>query len=468
MDFMLIQSYLNKVPKLDDILILPEIKKCIAKYGKKTIEEKIEAILDKRHLEITTAKKEEDVKKIDFSMHYYIEVLEEELKEEKSQGVLKVINCLGTVYTDLLGSKIYSRELLKEFSETYKSYNSMKYDLKNSKEISISEEISELLKSYWSDSEYLLFSNFSGAIFTIINSCYKGLNLISSVRESYNIDKGVNLNSLLDSLGTSKKIVGSLNKITIDDYNKNYDENSFIVLSDFYGNNLDGLAKLENTEVEELLKKERTVFFSNRFYLNTTNKELVSNSLELKKFLNNKSLVLADLSKTEDVPGCILVAGPQNLIKTMKESIYSKMFSPSEEVEMLFYLGVKAKLEENKDHSYLNKVLSTSESKLKNRNLNFIKNIEKELEETCDIGLLEGPYLKIEEEVSYKDAYSRELVVITPKGKISAEEIEIKLRNSNPSVLCWRNEGNILINLQLVDDRDAKILRETLINSILK
>jgi hypothetical protein len=115
----------------------------------------------------------------------------------------------------------------------------------------------------------------------------------------------------------------------------------------------------------------------------------------------------------------------------------------------------------------LKKVLTLDESKLKNRNIKFIKSLEKELEDSCDIGLIEGPYLKVEENVSYKDAYNRELIVITPK-EVSAEEIEVKLRNSDPAVLCWINDGSLLINLQLVDERDNKILLETLTKAILK
>ena len=253
----------------------------------------------------------------------------------------------------------------------------------------------------------------------------------------------------------------------IDDYNKNYDENSFIVLSDFFGNSLEGLAKLKDNEIKELLSKERTVFLSDKFYLRNGNSELSSKGLELSKFINNKALVLADLSKSEDLPNCIVLAGSKSLIKKIRESVYSKMFYPSKEVETLFYLGIEKKISENKDNSYLKKVLTLDESKLKNRNIKFIKSLEKELEDSCDIGLIEGPYLKVEENVSYKDAYNRELIVITPK-EVSAEEIEVKLRNSDPAVLCWINDGSLLINLQLVDERDNKILLETLTKAILK
>ena len=467
MDFMLIQNYLDKIPKLDELAALPEIQKMLNKYGRVMVEEKINKILDSRHLEISTAKNEKNVKDLDFSMAFYTEALTDFLKEERVQSINKIVNCLGTIYSEVLGAKIYSKDILRDFTEIYKGYNNLRYDLSDSKEIKLNEEIEKILKSYSGDEDYILFSNFSGAFYSILHTCYKDYKVISSVRESYSFEKNLDLNTLLENLNCTKKVVGNLNSISIDDYNKNYDENSFIVLSDFFGNSLEGLAKLKDNEIKELLSKERTVFLSDKFYLKNGNSELSSKGLELSKFINNKALVLADLSKSEDLPNCIVLAGSKSLIKKIKESVYSKMFYPSKEVETLFYLGIEKKISENKDNSYLKKVLTLDESKLKNRNIKFIKSLEKELEDSCDIGLIEGPYLKVEENVSYKDAYNRELIVITPK-EVSAEEIEVKLRNSDPAVLCWINDGSLLINLQLVDERDNKILLETLTKAILK
>ena len=467
MDFMLIQSYLDKIPKLDELTILPEVQMMLNKYGRVVVEEKINKILDSRHLEISTAKTEKNVKDLDFSMIFYIEALKDFLKEERTQSINKIINCLGTVYSEVLGTKIYSKDILKDFSEIYKEYNNFRYDLAHSRKINLSEEIEKILKVYSEDGDYILFSNFSGAFYSILNTCYKDYKVISSVRESYSFEKKLDLNTLLENLNCTKKVVGNLNSISIDDYNKNYDENSFIVLSDFFGNSLEGLAKLKENEIKELLSKERTVFLSDKFYLRNENKEILARGLDFSKFINNKALVLADLSKSEDLPNCIVLAGSKLLIKKIKESIYAKMFYPSKEVETLFYLGIEKKISENKDNSYLKKILASDEGKLKNKNIKFIKSLEKELGDSCDIGLIEGPYLKVEENVSYKDAYNRELIVITPK-EIKVEEIEAKLRNSDPAVLCWINDGNLVINLQLVDERDNKILLETLTKAILK
>ena len=62
MDFMLIQNYLDKIPKLDELTALPEIQIMLNKYGRVLVEEKINKILDSRHLEISTAKNEKNVK----------------------------------------------------------------------------------------------------------------------------------------------------------------------------------------------------------------------------------------------------------------------------------------------------------------------------------------------------------------------------------------------------------------------
>ena len=102
MNFMLIQSYLDKIPKLEDLLTLPEIKNLINRHGNKLVEETIVKVLDKRHLDITTAKTEEVIKKMDFSMIYYIESLLEELKVENKFLLTKIVNCMGIMNSNVI------------------------------------------------------------------------------------------------------------------------------------------------------------------------------------------------------------------------------------------------------------------------------------------------------------------------------------------------------------------------------
>ena len=467
MDFMLIQSYLEKLPSLEELHLLPEVKELIKKFGKALVDEKLKKTLDDRHFAISTAKTEATVKKLDFSMNYYLGQIQGELQDEKEHNVKKVINCLGTVYSEYIGSKFYSKELLKDFSDCFSFYNNIRYDLSAGKELCLEDEIKKLLNSYNDKVDYLVFSNFSGAFFTILNSYYKNYKIISSVKESYTFENGLDLNGIMEEYNISKKTVGSLNKITYENYKKEITDESLVLISDFYGNGLEGVAKLKDEEIKAIFEKEKTLYISDRFYLSNKNSELTSKALEFKKYLNASNLVLADFSKNEDLPKCVVLAGNREVIKEIKNSLYYKMFYPSKEIETLLYLGLAKKITEKKENSYLETILQLDENKLKKRNLKFVEDLQKALGTASEIGLIEGPYLKIEENISYKEALNRELVVITPKKK-TALEIEIKLRNSDIPVLCWVNEGSLLINLQLVDRKDEKILLETLTEAIKK
>lgn len=465
MDFMLIQSYLEKLPSLEELNLLPEIKNLFAKFGKNSVEEKLSEILDERHLTISTAKSEDLVKKLDFSMNYYINEVLEFFKDEQEHNIKKVINCMGTIYSDFIGSKFYSKELLKDFSDSFSFYNNIRYNINKGQEINIEDEIIKLLKVYNKEADYLIFSNFSGAIFTIVNTCLKDYKIISSIRESYTFENNLNLNGLLEEFTNSKKIVGSLNKISIEDYKKETSDKSLLLLSDFYGNGFEGLARLKDEELEKLLQNENSLFISDKFYLETKNKEIVSRGLDFSKALEKTKMILADFSKNEDLPKSVILAANKEVVEQIRNSSFYKMFYPSKETETLLYFALVKKLSDKKENAYLEEVLTVDEEKLKNRNMKFVEELQKSLTDKAQIGLLEGPYLKIEEGVSYKEAFNRELIVIIPSEK-TCEEIDIILKNSDNPIFCWINEGSLLFNLQLVDKKDEKTLLEELVKAI--
>ena len=467
MDFMLIQSYLEKLPNLEQLSLLPEIKNLMKKFGNNSVEEKLLEILDARHLVISTAKSEDLVKKLDFSMDFYISEILAFFKDEKDQNIKKIINCMGTIYSDFIGGKFYSKELLRDFSDNYSYYNNFRYNVNKGKEIIVEEEITKLLKTYNRELEYLVFSNFSGAIFTLLNTYFKDYKIISSIRESYTFENDLDLNRLLDEFSSSKKVVGSLNKISIGDYKKEISDKSLLLLSDFYGNGLEGLAKLKDEEFQDLVQNENSLFISDRFYLATNNKEIISRAIDFSKTLGKAKLIMADFSKNEDLPNCVILAGNKEIVDFIKNSSFYKMFYPSKEIETLLYFSLTKKTSDKKENTYLENVLLLDEGKLKKRNLKFVEELQKTLENKAEIGLLEGPYLKVEEGVSYKEAFNRELIVINPLEK-TCEEIDLELKNSETPVLCWINEGSLLINLQLVDKKDEKTLLEVLSQVIKK
>lgn len=464
MDFMLIQSYLDKIPSIDGLFDIPEIAEIGKKFSKIKVEEKLSEILDKRHLIITTAKDEADVNKMDFSIDFYINYLKEVLEEEVEAGSKKLINAMGTIYSKYIGNKFYPKELLKEFTENFTEYNTLNYNTKTNKGISLDREIEDMFRSYNNDKGYILLSSVTGALYTLLKVIYNENNIVCSLKESYTFDDGSDIIKTIKEAGAAPSIVGSMNSLTKDDYIEAIDDESVILNTDILSNRLEGLASLSQDEIAELTKDYPGIHITDRVYIKSQVEELNRFAVSLQKILKGEGTYIIDLSKTENLPAGALVAGNREDIELIKKSVYAKLFALSGEVKTLYYLGLKKKLEEGEE-SFLASTLSKDNSQVKEANSRLLELLQEELVDIVDFGLIEGPYLKVEEGVSYSEAFNRELLVITPKDK-DVSEIEEKLRLGDPAVLCWLNEGSLIFNLQLIDQKDEEILANKIIEAI--
>lgn len=469
MDFMLIQSYLDKIPAFEHLIHIPEIEELSKKFSKVAVEENINVILDKRHLDITTSKSEDDIKKLDFSMDFYIRGLKETLSQEREITSRKVLNLMGTIYSKQIGNKFYSKELLREFSENFSSYNTLNYDLKHNRGVCIKEEISNFLKSYNKEKDYLLLSSIPSAIYASLKSIYGDSNRISkivcSIKESYTFSNGSDILNTVKEAGFNLEVVGSINSLNSMHYENAMNDGSVILHSDLMGNKLEGLASLTIAEMEELRRKYEDIFVTDKVYLSTENESIKRFAYSLSELSKDNSLLILDLSKFEDMPESALVVGDKNKINKIKNSIYAPLFALSKESEILFYLNLKNKLSLEKSLSHTESILSKSEEDVKKANARLIDMLQEELSGLAEIGIMEGPYLKIEEGVSYTDALNRELLVISPLTK-EASSVEQILRMGDPSILCWLNEGNLIFNLQLINKGEEKILAEKIIEAL--
>ncbi len=465
MDFMLIQNYLDKIPTVEDLLSIPEVIELTRKFSKVAVEEKLSDLLDGRHLLVTTAKSEEDLKLIDFSMPYYIENLKETLSEEREIGSKKVLNALGTIYSKYVGNKFYSKGLLKEFVDHYSHYNTLHYDVKNGKGIELDDEINNFLKSYNKEKEYLIMASVPGGLYAVLKALYKEKNIICSLRESYTFDNGANLIDTIEEASRSYSLAGTINNVTIDSYRKVLNEDSIILHSDLFGNKLEGLASLTMAELNELKSEYQNIFITDKVYLDSNNEDIKKFAYSFREVIEDNFISIIDLSKVEDVPYGALIVGDKGEIEKIKNSIYNSLFSLSKENQTLYYLALKKKIGEEYEDSFLSYVLNKGEGKVKNANVRVLELLQEKLTDLADFGLIEGPYLKVEEGVSYTDAFNRELLVVTPKEK-DVKEIEKLLRIGEPSVLCWLNEGSLIFNLQLIEKREEKVLAEKIIEAI--
>lgn len=463
MDFNVAQSYISKIPSLEDLKQTYQIKDLSLKYSTEIVEEYLKNIIDKRHNEIVKAKKEEEVEKLDFSFDYYIEKLKKELVVEKGRPIKKVINCMGTIYSKYIGDRFYSEEILNNFNKVFGNYNNLELDEEKSVKVNLDLEIEKLFSQILGDKNFLLVNNMSSAIYLVIDSIYNNSTVLMNMRDNFYLSEGIGFKDIIEKTKADLKMVGYINRVEIEDYKKEITKKEdLIIYTDIFENNLNGNRKIIPEEIEKLKKIVNSLYLSNKIYLQTNSKKLKEIGGSLEEVLSKKfDSYILDLSKLAGMPNVGVIIASEKKINQMKKNHMSVITSINKENKVLFYLTLKMYLDKKYNNIYINKSFSITEEDLKEKNRRFVRILEREIGDRAEINLIDGSYLTLSDEIEEGYNFETELIYIKPLEK-NVEEIENKLRLNDPSILCWMNDGALLFNLGLISEEEENIIIEIL------
>lgn len=467
MDFNLVQSYILKLPELEDIKKTIEVKDIIGKYSEKVVDEYLNKIIDKRHKEIVNAVSSEDLEDMDFSFDFYIRTLKKELITEKGRPLKKVINGMGTIYSEYVGDRFYSKEVLDNFNLVFTNYTNLELDEEKSQKKPISSEISKLLNSKINDKDFLLVNNNSGALYLLADSLFKDLEILTSFSDNFCFEEGVGLYEVLAKAGANVKTVGFSNRIKIEDYLKEVKTKEELILyTDFIQNKDFDMPKLSFEEISKIKNIAKTIYIGDNVYFDTDSEEIksIGESLEdlLEKDFEHYIINMSKLGGFSNIS--LLISSKENIAK-LKNNPLSSIVKAQKEQEVLFYFVLKAMMEGRTKGSYLNYCFDVKEEEIQNKNRRFVRNIEREAGEFLEINIIKGNYFSLNQSLNEKLSFERELIYIKPLNT-GAAELEKELRNNDPAVYCWLNEGGIIINLQLITEEDEDIIIDLIIKKV--
>lgn len=463
MDFNMAQSYISKIPSLEDLRETYQIKDLSLKYSSEIVEEYLKNIIEKRHNEIVKARKEEDVEKLDFSFDYYINKVKKELVVEKGRPIKKVINCMGTVYSKYIGDRFYSIETLENFNKVFGGYNNLELDEEKSEKISLDLEIEKLFSQILGDKKFLLVNNMSSAIYLVVDSIYKNSNVLMNMRDNFYLSEGIGFRDIIEKTEANLKMIGYINRVEIEDYKKEITKKEdLIIYTDIFENNIKGHKKIIPEEIEKLNKIVNSLYLSNKIYLQTNSEKLKNIGKSLDEILaKDFDSYILDLSKLAGMPNIGVIIASEKKIKKMKENHISVMTSTNKENKVLFYLTLKMYLDKKYNNIYINKSFLITEEQLKEKNRRFVRILEREIGDRAEINLIDGSYLTLSDELEEGYNFETELIYIKPLEQ-NVEKIEKKMRLNDPSILCWMNDGALLFNLGLIKEEEENIIIEFL------
>lgn len=462
MDFNLVQEYINKLPNIEDLKNTPKVKEVIEKYSEEVVEECLEKIIDKRHKMIASAYEESEVEGIDFSFDFYIESLREELVVEKGRVFKKVINSLGIMYSEYIGNRFYSEEVLKNFASVFSTYNNLEYNEENGKKVDLDTEMEKLIKKFTNGKDYILLNSIGTALYLVIDSIFKEKKVIMSIGDSVCLPEKIGFQDIVQKANGNLKMVGYVNNLSLKDYLDEINNNEDLVLcTNLLENNINGLRKLSKEDILDLRGLAKTMYITNKVYAETESCEIKEMSDSLSEIMNlDFNLSLIDLSRLAGAPDLGLLVGDEELITKVKENFLSKIMAPNKETKTLFYFTLKMYLDKKESEIYANKYFSLSVDELKEKNRRFIRNLEREIGEYCDLDIISHNSLKLSD-ILEDYSFERDMVSVAPKY-VSASKIEEALRLSDPCILCWRQEETLIFNLQFVNLEDEDIITDKL------
>ncbi len=222
---------LRNLPKVDIILKNKEIEnmgKSVDYYTflsciKKSINQMREEILkteDEEKLRLLGEKLEENI----------IKNILSSVEKEKRKKIQRVFNGSGTILHTNLGRSVFSKKIGEKIGEILSSYNNLEYDIEEGKRGSRYKNLENLISQVVGSESALVVNNNAGAVILCLNEFSKNKNTIISRGELVEIGGSFRVPEIIKFSGANLLEVGATNITHLDDYERNIDEETGVLL----------------------------------------------------------------------------------------------------------------------------------------------------------------------------------------------------------------------------------------------
>ncbi len=218
-----IQDGLKRLPGVDKILNLPEIKKLKLTYNEQLVKHAVRSTIDSLRQQALNAKPVPSITDI-------LEQIKSELSSLTEKSLRNVINATGVIIHTNLGRAPFSDELVKETSAILTGYNNLEFDLSKGERGSRNKHLYSVLKYLTGAEDVLVVNNNAAALMLILRTFAKNKGVIVSRGELIEIGGSFRLPDIMAASDCRMIEVGTTNKTGITDYEKAIDDSTALLL----------------------------------------------------------------------------------------------------------------------------------------------------------------------------------------------------------------------------------------------
>jgi len=210
-------EYLRQLPKVDEVLDLPEVKQLSATYPRPLVVEGIREVIGERRGSVLSLP-EKELGRIDLSAESLIDDLKKWLKEQYAPSLKRLINATGVVIHTNLGRSILSKSSIEAVVNAASNYSNLEFDLEKGARGSRHSHVESILVKITGAEAGMVVNNNASAVFLALSTLAYGKEAIVSRGQLVEIGGSFRIPDVMSQSGAILREVGTTNKTYVSDY----------------------------------------------------------------------------------------------------------------------------------------------------------------------------------------------------------------------------------------------------------
>lgn len=309
-----------------------------------------------------------------------------------------VVNASGVVIQTNLGRSVFAQKIIEEITPILTRYNTLEYDLQKGSRSSRYTHTNTLLQALFGAQEFLLVNNNASAVFLILQTFAKDMEVIISRGELVEIGGEFRIPEVMKSAGCILREVGSTNKTHLHDYIESINPKSALIMKAHQSNftQIGFVKAVDIKEINALCKEKGLIDYydlGSGYVQDLLNGEKpIAKGIKepsLKEiFQNPPSLLSFSGDKLFGGPQVGIIAGKKELVDKLKANHLLRALR----VDKLTLSVLQATLQAYLHNDYANiptlHMLSLQPSELKEHAQEFLTTLQSNINNTFSFTLL--------------------------------------------------------------------------------
>lgn len=444
---------LAQIPSVEELLQQEDLQSTIHRYSRKMVTSLVRVVLEEERKHITLGS-------VPASQPEIIQKCISLVEKEYQSFIRPVINGTGVILHTNLGRAAMGSKLLNESIISLLGFSNLEYDLLQGTRGKRGDFVERMLAVFSNSESALILNNNAAAVFLILKTLAQGKEVVISRGELVQIGGGFRIPDILRESGTILREVGTTNQTILNDYQKAINDNTALLLkvhqSNFY---LDGFTQSVSTkELKVLGKKNRipvVVDLGSGTFLPTEQFDLLHEPMVQEIVRSGADIVCFSSDKLLGGPQAGIICGKKEYLKRFRKDPMYRTFRVGKitlsllQSTLLFYLNGRAYQD-----LPVWQMISMPYQVIKRRCHSLARRLrQKGITVACQDGVsvVGGGSLP------GKTLMTR-LLTIKPESNL--EELDQRLRLSNPAVLGRIKDGYLFLDPRTIEPQYDKKLVE--------